>query len=593
LGRSKNRLSRREFLQLGAGAVGGVLLSACGGKRREQAAPASAPTSRPPSTAATSPPATIAPGTFADTVFTGGKVVTMDKADLITQAVAVKDGRILEVGPDELIRTVIGPQTAVTELKGRTLTPGLVDTHNHLNVVGLIGTAYVNINPPAVRTLEDLQATMSERIAQTPKGKWVVGQGFITFGGRFPDKTDLDPISPDHPVMLINQGGHMGTVNSYALKLAGVTAKTPNPKYGLFLRDASGEPTGGLMNHSAMDVFRILWGTDVITPDIWTTASIAPQEFFGACGVTTFGDVNVRGLDRLAAYFDVARQGKMISRAYLLNTIEYYPELAGRDDAVKAMVYNDEYMHFAGYKFLVDGALAGMYTHEPHNGYVWNMATWDPRALNDAVKTVHNLGYQCSFHTVGDAAVDMALDAIEAAMKANPRPDPRHRIEHAVLNTNDAIKRTADLGVIVSTQTQGIYAMGDYVVTTAGNERAQRMMPCRSWLEAGVPMCLSTDAPTLPFWTPQTVLAGAISRVTASNKVIGPDQILTFHEALRAMTITGAYALFEENVKGSLEPGKMADLMIWKDDPYGMDWQALYQAKVDLTMVGGKVIHQA
>jgi hypothetical protein len=579
-------LTRRDFIRLGALTVGGIALAGCRGEQIVKVTATPAP-------AATAPPApTLAPGTFADTIFVNGKVVTLDANDTIAQALAIKDGLILRVNTNDAIRALAGTQTQVIDLRGRTLTPGFIDTHNHLSLLGLVGPLYIDINPPAVRTLAELQAKIAEAVAKKQKGEWVLAQGFISFEGRNPEKRDLDPISPNNPVMLINQGGHVGTVNSYALKLANVTASTPNPKFGMFGRDAKGEPNGVLINHSAMDVFRKLW-VNLVTPQIYDAAITAPQAKFAAVGVTTFCDNNARGLDRMQAYFDAGRTHRMMIRGAIMNTIEYYSEVADRADKVRAMQYEDDYMQMRGYKFLLDGAVVAMHTHEPHKGLAWNVATWDARALNDAVKTFHALGYQCSFHVVGDAAVDMALDAIEGAQKASPRADARHRLEHAALNTDKALKRTKDLGVIVSTQPQALRLLGDALREQLGEERAKRLVPTRTWLDLGVPLCLSSDSPTMPWYSPQVTLAGAMARITASNQVLAPDQCLTFKEAIRAHTVTSAYALFQEKVKGSLEPGKMADVIVWTEDPYALAWEQLYKTTIDLTMVGGKIVHQA
>lgn len=592
-------LTRRDFLR-GAGlALSTLLLGACGRQERLRITatlPPPTPTLPPPTPTpapvSTATPVPLAPVEPADLVLTRGRVMTMDPRDTIAQALAVHGDRILAVGDDDQIRAFVGPQTQVLDLGGKAVTPGLIDSHNHLSAVGLIGTAYIDINPPGVKTIADLQARIAEGVARTPPGRWVIAQGFVAFEGRQLDRHDLDPVSPDHPVMLINQGGHIGAVNSYALRMAGVTANTPNPPFGLFVRDEGGEPTGLLINHSAMDVFRRLWARDVLTREILDAATITPQVKFAAVGVTTFEDVNARGLDKVAAYFDAARRGQMSIRGYILNTIEYYQELKGRVDAIRAIQYEDEYMRFGGFKFLVDGAGAVAYTHEPHKGLAWDIATWDLEQLKEAVSTLHAAGYQCAFHVIGDAAVDMALDAIEYAMNAHPRSDPRHRLEHAALNTDAAIQRTRDLGVVVSTQPQVIRLLGDYWRDIWGEERARRIVPTRSWLDRGIPLALSSDAPTMPWYQPQITLAGALLRLTASNQVLGPDQRLTIGEAIRAHTMGGAYAAFEDGVKGSLEPGKLADLIVWTEDPYMASPQQLVKATIDLTMVGGKIVHQ-
>lgn len=580
-------LSRRGFLRLSALGAGALILK--GVERQLGQYVVAAPGHTDAHSELSAASAHVVP----DLVMMNGRVVTMDAVDTITEAVAIRGNRVLATGTTAAMRALAGPQTRFFDLRGRTVTPGFVDAHCHISPYGLVGAPYIDLNPATVKTVAEMQALIAEGCAQAGPGKWVIAQGYIAYEGEYPDKTTLDPVSPDNPVMLVNQGGHMGAVNSYALNLAGVTAATPNPQFGIIVRDASGEPTGALVNHAAMDIFRALWSSEVLTPDIRYQSVLRPQDDLASFGITTYGDVNVRGLDSAQAYFDAARNGDDIIRGFILNTIEYAKDFIGRPAAINAMRYENEYLHFGGYKFLLDGAVTAAYTHSPHNGTVWNMPTWNRTPLLQVVRAVHEMGYQCAFHCIGDAAVDLALDAIEYAMNSAPRPNPRHRIEHAVLNTDAALQRTRDLGVIVSTQPHGIRLLGDEIREMWGEQRAQRIIPTRRWLDLGVALSLSSDCPTLPWWQPPIVMAGAVNRLTPSNTVLGADQVLTVEECMRAYTMGGAYACFEENVKGSLEPGKFADLVVWRMDPYTTTLpDMLATHPVDLTMVGGKVVFE-
>ncbi|MEW6094456.1 MAG: amidohydrolase family protein, partial [Chloroflexota bacterium] len=269
-------------------------------------------------------------------------------------------------------------------------------------------------------------------------------------------------------------------------------------------------------------------------------------------------------------------------------------ELDGRIPDIEAMRYEDDYMHFAGAKFQADGGLEAAYTNEPHDGIVWNAPIWKPKDLNEAVRAFHDAGYQVAIHTGGDAAVDMALDAIEKAMYANPRPDPRHRIEHSVLNTDSGLQREKDLGIIVSTQPTLITAFGDAMFRIWGEERTQSVIPTRTWLDMGVPLALSSDAPSMPWWDPQSTLFASIVRATLTGVPVSPEQAMTMDEALYAHTMGGAYADFAENKKGSLEAGKFADLIVWHDNPYTVaEPDDIRELTVDLTMVGGKIVYEA
>jgi predicted amidohydrolase YtcJ len=584
----KHGLTRRDFLKLGGIGLGGATL-ACGSGSRLVNLTGTPPL---PATAA-QPIPTFAPGEAADSILVNGNIVTMDAARSTSTALAIKKGLVLAVGDDRTVRGLAGDSSQVIDLRGRTVTPGLIDAHCHLSACGLLGTAYLDVSFPAINTIEQLQARVAQQIAKTTPGQWVVGAGWVTFGGRYPNKHDLDPVSPRHPVMLISQGGHMAVVNSLALEMAGVTASTPDPGNGRFLREANGEPDGTILNHPAMDVFRRLWPRDLLDVKVMEASILGPQTKFASMGVTSFQDVYARDMDRMQAYFDIARRGEMTLRGQIMNVLEYAQELDGRIDAIEAMRYENDYMHFAGGKFQVDGAAEASFTHQPHDGIAWNIPIWQPNDLNEAVKAFHDAGYQVALHTIGDAAVDMALDAIELAMNANPRPDPRHRIEHSVLNSDEALRRTKDLGIVISTQPTLIRAFADGLIRIWGEERAQRMIPTRTWLDMGVPLALSSDAPSMPWWDPQTTLFASVVRASPSKKPISPEQALTIEEAMYAHTMGGAYADFAEKKKGSLEPGKFADLIVWHDSPYTVKTTDLLNLTIDLTVVGGKVVYQA
>ena len=580
-------MTRRDFLKISAAALGGATLAACERRRGFEltAVPA---TARP-----TLPIPTLVAGEAADTILVNGNIVTIDANRTKAQALAIKNGVIMYIGDDQTVRNMAGSTTQVIDANGRTVTPGMIDAHNHLSACGLLGTAYVDVSWPAVSTISELQAKLAEKIASTPKGEWVVGSGWMSFEGRYPNKHDLDPISPNHPVFVTNMGGHMAVVNSLALEMAGVTASTKDPGNGRFLREGNNEPDGTVLNHPAMDYFRKLWPADLLNLSVYEASILNPQSVFASMGVTSFQDVYARDMNRMQAYFNVAKRGEMSLRGQVMNVLEYIQELDGRIADIEAIRYESDYMHFAGAKFQVDGALEASFTNEPHNGIAWNIPIWKPNDLNEAVKAFHDAGYQVALHTGGDAAVDMALDAIENAMKKNPRPDPRHRLEHSVLNSDKALQREKDLGIIVSTQPTLIKAFADALFRIWGEERTQRVIPTRTWLDMGVPLALSSDAPSMPWWSPVATLYASMSRYSATNKPISPDQALTIDEAIYAHTMGSAYADFAENKRGSLEPGKFADLVIWHDNPYSIALADFNNLTFDLTMVGGKVVYQA
>jgi hypothetical protein len=464
----------------------------------------------------------------------------------------------------------------------------LIDAHNHFQVMGLMNSYYAPLLPPEVRTRDDLRAKLAEVVARTPEGQWVKGYFIAVEGGGLPTRHDLDPVSLNHPVWILQQGGHYGSANSLALEIAGITADTPDPVGGVIGRDPNGEPDGVFYNHRAMDLLRM--HVPVYTQETVEENIASTQPLFAGCGVTSFQDNNVRGTNTVGTYLEAGRRGGMYLRGAVYYTLEWPGDLDRALNEIER--YDDAFMRFAGYKFLLDGQLTMAYCHEPHNGERWNVSTWQPETYKQAVRALHNTGLQICVHCVGDAAVDLTLDAFEEAMNANPRPDPRHRIEHCIICTPQATQRMKDLGVVVSTQPQFIRLGGDVYADILGEERARRAIVTREWLETGVPVALGSDSPSTPWYTPQVTLFGAVTRVTMSGEMYEPDQALTIAEALRAHTMGSAYAGHEEEIKGSIEVGKLADLAVWAEDPYTAPLQRLWQIPIDMTLVGGEIVYQ-
>jgi predicted amidohydrolase YtcJ len=572
-------LNRRDFLKLSPMVLGGALLACSKGEQIGGGSAVLSPSAPLP---------TLAPGTFPETIFVNGKVVTMDAADTIAPAVANKDGLVLQTGSDKALRTLTGPNTKVIDLRGRTLTPGLIDAHIHPQQMGFY-SRMVSFLPPEIKSIQDMKRKLADVVAKTAKGNWVRGISLFQAmpEGRMPNRQDLDAVSPAHPVWIMHQGGHLGVANSMALKIANISANTPNPTGGIIERDSKGNPTGILYNIQATDL--ILKHIPSATAEMVRENILSPQSLLAACGVTSFQDNYVRPIDTIRTYLEMGRQGKMLLRGTIYYALERPHELGG---ALRIERHADKFVRFAGFKFIMDGQMAIAYCHEPHKGVKWNMPTWDSKAFKNTVRTLHDTGLQVCIHTLGDAALDLALDGYEEAMRANPRPDPRHRIEHCVLSTPKATQRIKDLGVVIGVTPTLIRLGGDFWQYLFGDKRLDRAMVTREWLKAGIPIALGADAPAMPWYTPQMTMWASMTRLTSSDKVIGPGQRLSIHEALRAHTLGAAYAAHEEKVKGSLEPGKLADLIVWAEDPYTLPLQRLYNATIDLTMVGGKIVYQ-
>ena len=592
------KLSRREFISIVTGLGLTVLIPGCRRKEREDAQPASPKETKsaPKNQAAPSPQVKqkeierlANPATPAELVILNAKVLTCDPNDSTAQAMAIKDGLIQAVGDDAQIRALIDKDTQVIDAGGKVVSPGFIDPHIHYAVAGLMGSYYLPFIAPKVTDVASLQAEMTRALASIPKGDWLIGYYFSMEGGKVPTRYDLDKVSPQHPVWLTQQGGHFGVANSLALKMAEVTAQTPNPSGGIIERGPNNEPTGVFYNHRAMDVLRRV--TPKYTKETILGGMAALEAAFLAAGVTTMQDNNVRDPENLAIYRALAEQEKLKMRTTLYSTLEWEKDL---ENALKIEAFDMPFSRFAGYKFLIDGTAPTAFCHEKHSGTSWNLSTWEEKSFKKAIRSLHDTGRQICVHCYGDAAVDLTLDAYEEAMNANPRSDPRHRIEHAIFSTRQATQRCKDLGVIISYNPTFIHLAGDYWPTQFSPAQMERVIVSREWLEAGVQTTIGSDYPSTPWPKPQQTIAGAMWRESATGKPVGPEHSLTFMEALRAHTIDAAYAGYEEGTKGSLEPGKLADLVMWSRDPTKADPKAIYLfPDMAMTIIGGKVVHQA
>ncbi len=521
----------------------------------------------------------------ADLILINGKIITVDENDTIAEAIAVKDGLILAVGTNDEILEMADADTEIMNITGYTVTPGIIDAHSHLMYYGQCENQYVNLRPPDVTSIDDILEKIEERINQAEDGEWIMGDGFFQLDdGRLPTKADLDPISPNNPVFLTSIGGHYGTANSYAFDIAGVTADTPNPTGGIIEKDSlTGEPDGILWNHPAMDLVRLYHPSlniDELAQDV-----LFAQEYWLKEGITSFQDVNTRGATRYLAYEEVKDQMKVRGSMYF--TCE-----KSRDVDISAQyvnLYVEPMLSSRGDKFLLDGQPPTSYTYEYHPGPSWNLPTWNVDTVTNAIIRLHELGHQIAIHVMGDAAIDLALDAIEAAQGKHYRSDARHRLEHIMLPTPEAIDRMKTLGIVASIQPAAIFISGDAYIDFWGEERCMRLKPFKTFLQKGIPVALGSDYPTVPHLSPLYAIQAALVRKTSSGYIMNINERVSIREALYAHTMGSAYAAFEEDVKGSLEPGKYADMVVWEDDFYTMPVAEIINNEAIYTIVGGAV----
>ena len=573
---NEGEISRRKFIGLSAAATAGLVLTACAGRGE---------------------PSLLPGASEADLVLMNGKIITIDPKDSIVQAVAAKDGLILSVGTNDQVTESIGSKTNVIDLKGKTVTPGLVDSHIHVLPFGKQAwEGFTEIRYPYVRSKEELLKAVQEKAKTLPKGEWISGnQGFLLKLEDAPNRWELDDAAPDHPVYLRHMGGQYAVVNSLALEIAGVDKSTPNPYGGKIVKDANtGELTGMLNHYSAQNLvgnFATGWGprTD---KELMNDVKRGQQLCLEA-GYTSGQDVIVSSDRDVQVYKSVAKDHGLKMRLYLM---QYVTSPQAAKEALKnAQHFKSGMLTFGGWKLAMDGGYSAgtalLYDNSlqgSRNSYPY----YQQNVVNQMVTVMHKAGYQVSFHCTGDRAIDMAINAIEAALKEKPKENHRHRIEHLISPTKEALQRIKSLGIVVSTQPQWISMLADGYNKVTDKITMDKFMPLKTMKEMGIPLAFGCDVPATPFVEPNWAFAGAVTRTTWMENTYNPDEKITMQDALRIHTMGSAYASFEEDVKGSLEVGKVADMVVWSHDLYSIDpMTELIDLKAETTIVAGQVVY--
>ncbi len=541
-------------------------------------------------------------GLSADLVMGNGTVITVDAKDTIAEAIAVRDGIIVGVGTSTDMEPLIGEKTEVMDLRDKTVVPGFIDSHTHNAHIGefLFNFKLLNMAAELNPSIPDVQRKITERTKETPKGDWIGGRYFDPNGlkeGRWPTKEELDACAPENPLIITIRGGHACVLNSRGLELAGITRDTPNPEGGVIEKDPStGEPTG---------VLRDVLTVKIVVPqatleDVKDGLTLASEEYVKT-GVTSTGDAGaIDKPDSYRAYQEAVDEGRLKTRTYLMIHEEFYR----KNDLGLRTGFGNDRLRLGAVKLLIDGSIQ-CFTCAFYEPYV----TKDTRGLeglrytqerlNEIVAEAHSLGYQVAIHAQGDYGITVAVNAIEHAMGKYPRPDPRHRIEHTLCPRVEDLKRMKELGVIANFYLFHPWFWGDqHINNFIGKERADKMVPVKTAMEMGVVSCAHSDCPVCvpndPVW-PANPLWGmwcAVNRKTRSGVDIGPGEKLTPMEALRAYTINGAYASFEEKIKGSIEPGKLADMVVLSHNPMEIDPWEIRTIAVEKTIIGGEVVYE-
>jgi predicted amidohydrolase YtcJ len=563
-----------------------------------------------------------ASGAAPDLLLLNGKVITVDRSFSIAQAIAIKDHAILAVGPSRDISALAGPQTTVVDLAGKTVLPGFIDTHGH---IGLFGIETLWVSLAGATSIDEIRRRIAARVGQTPPGEWVVTTPVgdppwffrvpeVLNEHRFPNRWDLDAVSAQHPVYITaptNRVPNTAILNSRALELAGINRETPRDYEGIeVVRDpASGEPTGELRGMQPIyNPSRFFARFSRILPPLTYDQilhgirNLAPV--FIANGTTTLLEAHLTSPEELRAYVELERRGELGLRIFYTFDIDASRPLAEIEDYLRTVSFaaaggfGTERVRIAGVSIGLDGphwhgaAVTGESYMGPYGKPVDPRPLVAPDTYAAILKIAARYGLRVHAEAAGRGSIGIALAAMDEVDKLRPINDLRFVIEHVEFPTRQQILECKRLGIVPTTATNFIWGKGAEVyVDRLGEKYAAEAIPLRAWLDAGVPVAQSTD------WGPRealfTLWQSLARRAGLSGAVIGPKQRISREEAIRIFTYNGAYALRMEDRLGSIEPGKLADLVILSGDPLTSSQEAILEMKVLATIIDGKVAYQS
>ena len=531
----------------------------------------------------------------ADTILHGGNIVTLDSGLPVAEAVAVRGGRIVAVGSDAEVLLFSGPETEEIDLGGRSVIPGLADNHFH----GVGGGDGVDLSE--ARTLREVLLEIADRVSDSEPGDviltnsdWHEGQ---LVEQRLPLRDDLDTVASDHPVVVV-RGGHEYVLNSSALRFWGIDESTPAPEGGRIGRYPDGRLNGELVDRakSLAQVSRPPGGRRAAGGDRLQALAEEHREL-NAAGLTS-----VRYAGASPAVYEqlreLQRRSELTVRASVLFRVPSQPERVdeilsgwsvGPDDG-------DYWVRVSGIKLGVDGGFEGGWMTEPYEepwgdgGTFRGLQTVPSDAYVGTVIELNRKGWRVATHAVGDAAIDLVLEAYGAANADRPITGRRWVIEHAFVPRSDQFDRIRELGVLISAQDH-LYVAAPSLVHYWGRKRAEWVTPVRAYLDAGIHVSTGTDAPVIPY-NPWWTLFHFSTRNTISAGIMGPDQAVSREEALRLATVENAYLTFEEGSKGALMVGMLADMVVLEDDFLTTTDEGIEDMRVLCTIVDGRIVYR-
>ena len=557
-----------------------------------------------------------------DLVLFNGNIITVDPHFSLVQAVAVKGDKIAAVGSNEDIKRLTGKRTRTIDLQGATVLPGINDSHCHISDWALKRPPYfVEPRYPAVKSIADILKMVEERVRQSKPGEWVQGEGWdegflaecLADPRRQPSKEDLDRVAPDNPVILVEYSGHRAWVNSLALKMAGITRDTPDPVGGKILKNSSGEPNGLLVEKASGFVRKII--------PVWTEkerrdALPSAMAELNSLGITSFTDAGV-DREKWATYCDAynehRKDGKWSCRVNMLLGLAGFgiSSLEGTREALNYVGgrtnFGDHWLRIGGAKVVADGIpplkTAWMYEKYP-DGTTGSLVTEgnspeeQEKNLRDLITLLHRNRLQVAIHSTGERTCDVCMDQYMQCISEDPW-DARHYTIHSDFIRTEMIRKVADFGkrtgyeLGMNVQSPIKWTIADMTATLVGEEREAYHWPLRTMLDNGIHVGDSSDAPVCyPDWRPG-VRSAILRESKATGKVSGPEQRITVQEAIRNYTLNCAWLEHQDDIKGSIEPGKLADFCVIDGNILTTEPHKITDLRTLLTITGGKIVFDA
>lgn len=529
-------------------------------------------------------------------IFLNGNIVTMDSDAPEATAFGIIGDRFLVVGSDDEVRKWTSNEAEVVDLNGKTVIPGLIESHNHLSIYAT-NLLQADCGPNSNRSIDDVKKRIRDFAEDTEPGRWVKGWGYddtLIADKRHLTRDDLDDVSSGRPVFVLHVSGHLAYANSKALEIGGISAETPKPDGGEIHKDDNGKPTGLLLEPGAIRLvsqhippYSLAEFKDAIPKAI---------QHYHQNGITGTHDAAIGYVGEAAqvcrAYRELEAENRLNLRIYLTIMEEQYQNIV---ELGFGTGFGSEFLRLGCVKLFQDGSIQGLtaaLTEGYHSKPEFKGELIMPQeTLDNLVEKYHSKGLQLAIHANGDRAIESVIQALERAQKAYPREDHRHMIIHCQTASADHIVRMKKLRAIPSYFVNHVYYWGDrHAALFLGPDRAQRIDPLGSSLKEGLMFSLHSDLPVTPI-DPIFSIHNAVNRVTREGEILGPEERIPVLDALKAYTINAAYCSFEEKIKGSIEPGKLADFTVLSENPLTVPSETIKNIQVMATAVGGRLVY--